>query len=177
MENLIPLCDEIISMYEDNDRGVILSCAERYCEKNVLTEEELGLFVPALKGCAVIAIAEEVEKDSDEEMAKLFSLLRYLSSSDISESLFKLSRIEKVLLRDPAGVYADMADESRSMYRSAVVSLSKKYGISEEDALKMVTINPAKMLHVDDRVGSIKEGKDAIKRLPFADTISAYSGN
>jgi cytosine/adenosine deaminase-related metal-dependent hydrolase len=37
-----------------------------------------------------------------------------------------------------------------------------KYGgMSEVDALKMVTINPAKMLHVDDRVGSIKVGKDA----------------
>lgn len=34
-------------------------------------------------------------------------------------------------------------------------------GVSEEDALKFVTLNPAKMLHIDDRVGSIKEGKDA----------------
>ena len=36
-----------------------------------------------------------------------------------------------------------------------------KYGgVSEEDALKMVTLNPAKMLHVDDKVGSLKNGKD-----------------
>lgn len=34
-------------------------------------------------------------------------------------------------------------------------------GVSEEDALKFVTLNPAKMLHIDDRVGSIKAGKDA----------------
>lgn len=34
-------------------------------------------------------------------------------------------------------------------------------GVSEEDALKFVTLNPAKMLHIDDRVGSIKVGKDA----------------
>lgn len=34
---------------------------------------------------------------------------------------------------------------------------SIKYGgMSEEEALKMVTINPAKMLHVDSKVGSIK---------------------
>lgn len=33
-------------------------------------------------------------------------------------------------------------------------------GVSEEDALKFVTLNPAKMLHIDDRVGSIKVGKD-----------------
>lgn len=33
--------------------------------------------------------------------------------------------------------------------------------VSEEDAWKFVTLNPAKMLHLDDRVGSIKVGKDA----------------
>jgi adenine deaminase len=37
-----------------------------------------------------------------------------------------------------------------------------KYGgISEEDAWKMVTLNPAILLHLDDRMGSIKVGKDA----------------
>jgi imidazolonepropionase-like amidohydrolase len=36
------------------------------------------------------------------------------------------------------------------------------YGnVSEEEALKFVTLNPAKMLHIDHRVGSIKAGKDA----------------
>ena len=34
-------------------------------------------------------------------------------------------------------------------------------GVSEEDAWKFVTLNPAKMLHVDDRIGSLKAGKDA----------------
>ncbi len=34
-------------------------------------------------------------------------------------------------------------------------------GVSEEDALKFVTLNPAKMLHIDNKVGSLKAGKDA----------------
>ncbi|SMC68700.1 amidohydrolase family protein [Pedobacter africanus] len=34
-------------------------------------------------------------------------------------------------------------------------------GVPEEDALKFVTLNPAKMLHIDSRVGSLKAGKDA----------------
>ena len=33
-------------------------------------------------------------------------------------------------------------------------------GLSHESALKMITINPAKTLHIDDRAGSIKVGKD-----------------
>ena len=33
--------------------------------------------------------------------------------------------------------------------------------MSEEDAWKLVTLNPAKMLHIDQQVGSLKVGKDA----------------
>lgn len=37
-----------------------------------------------------------------------------------------------------------------------------KYGgVSEEEALKMVTLNVAEILHIDDRVGSLAPGKDA----------------
>jgi imidazolonepropionase-like amidohydrolase len=34
-------------------------------------------------------------------------------------------------------------------------------GMDQAEALKMVTINPAKLLMIDDRVGSLREGKDA----------------
>lgn len=37
----------------------------------------------------------------------------------------------------------------------------KYVGMSEEDALKFVTLNPAKQLHIDDRVGTLEVGKDA----------------
>ncbi|OFZ36079.1 MAG: hypothetical protein A3D92_12365 [Bacteroidetes bacterium RIFCSPHIGHO2_02_FULL_44_7] len=33
--------------------------------------------------------------------------------------------------------------------------------MSEENAWKMVTLNPAKLLHLDDRMGSLRDGKDA----------------
>ncbi|HVW95325.1 MAG TPA: amidohydrolase family protein [Mucilaginibacter sp.] len=50
------------------------------------------------------------------------------------------------------------------------------YGkMSEEEALKLVTINPATMLHVDNRVGSIKVGKDADLVLWSADPLSIYA--
>ncbi len=50
------------------------------------------------------------------------------------------------------------------------------YGhMSEEEALKLVTLNPAKMLHVDKRVGSIKAGKDADLVLWSANPLSIYA--
>ena len=33
--------------------------------------------------------------------------------------------------------------------------------MDEYDAIKAITINPAKILHLENRIGSIKEGKDA----------------
>ncbi|MFN2262271.1 MAG: amidohydrolase family protein, partial [Psychroflexus sp.] len=51
-----------------------------------------------------------------------------------------------------------------------------KYGnVSEEEAWKFVTLNPAKLLHIDDRVGSIKVGKDADLVLWNAHPLSVYA--
>lgn len=48
-------------------------------------------------------------------------------------------------------------------------------GIGEEDAWKMVTLNPAKLLRVDDRVGSVKAGKDADLVLWNDNPLSVYA--
>ncbi len=57
-------------------------------------------------------------------------------------------------------INSDDAEMARRLNQEAA-KVVKYGGVSEEDALKMVTLNPAKMLHVDDRVGSLKAGKDA----------------
>ena len=51
---------------------------------------------------------------------------------------------------------------SRNVRRQPVpASLSMAYGLSEEEAVKAITINPAKILGIDDKVGSLEEGKIA----------------
>jgi adenine deaminase len=47
--------------------------------------------------------------------------------------------------------------------------------MSEEEAWKMVTINPAKLLHVDHKVGSIAVGKDADLVLWNNHPMSVYA--
>jgi N-acetylglucosamine-6-phosphate deacetylase len=55
---------------------------------------------------------------------------------------------------------SDSSDLSRRLYTEAAKAV--KYGAtSEEEALKFVTINPAKQLRIDQRVGSLEPGKDA----------------
>jgi urease alpha subunit len=51
-----------------------------------------------------------------------------------------------------------------------------KYGgVSEIEAMKMITINPARMLHIDDKVGSVSVGKDADLVLWSGHPLSVYS--
>jgi imidazolonepropionase-like amidohydrolase len=57
-------------------------------------------------------------------------------------------------------INSDDAEMARRLNQEAAKSV-KYGGMSEDDAWKMVTINPATMLHVNDKVGSIKVGKDA----------------
>ena len=46
-------------------------------------------------------------------------------------------------------------------YLSLSAALAAKAGLPEYEAIKAITINPAKILKLDDRIGSIKTGKDA----------------
>jgi len=55
---------------------------------------------------------------------------------------------------------SDDAEMGRRLNQEAA-KIVKYGGVSEVDAWKMVTLNPAKLLHIDDRMGSLKAGKDA----------------
>jgi imidazolonepropionase-like amidohydrolase len=55
---------------------------------------------------------------------------------------------------------SDDAEMARRLNQEAAKAV--KYGrVPEEEALKFVTLNPAKLLHIDHKTGSLKPGKDA----------------
>jgi imidazolonepropionase-like amidohydrolase len=66
---------------------------------------------------------------------------------------------------------SDSDELARRLYWEAAKAM-KYGGVSEAEALKMVTLNPAWQLGIDKRVGSIEVGKDAdiaiFSRHPFA---------
>lgn len=70
-------------------------------------------------------------------------------------------------------INSDDAEMARRLNQEAAKSI--KYGMSEEEALDMVTINPATMLHIQDRTGSIRVGKDADLVLWNNDPLSVYA--
>ncbi len=71
-------------------------------------------------------------------------------------------------------INSDDAEMGRRLNQEAAKTI--KYGeISEEDAWKMVTLNPAKMLHLDNQMGSIKVGKSADIVLWTDHPLSVYA--
>jgi len=71
-------------------------------------------------------------------------------------------------------INSDDAEMARRLNQEAAKTI-KYGGVSEEDALKMVTLNPAKALHVADKVGSIKVGKDADVVIWSEHPLSIYA--
>ena len=71
-------------------------------------------------------------------------------------------------------INSDDAEMARRLNQEAAKTVLYG-GVSEAEAWKMVTLNPAKLLHVDDRVGSVKAGKDADLVLWSDNPLSVYA--
>ncbi len=67
----------------------------------------------------------------------------------------------------------DPVTESRFLLRTAAITV--RGGLSPDEALKTVTINPAQALKLDHRVGSLEVGKDADFAILSGEPFSAYT--
>jgi len=73
-----------------------------------------------------------------------------------------------------ASINSDDAELSRHLNTEAAKSI-KWGGLTEDEALALVTINPAKQLRVDSRVGSLETGKDADVVIWNHHPLSSYA--
>jgi imidazolonepropionase-like amidohydrolase len=71
-------------------------------------------------------------------------------------------------------INSDDAEEATHLNQEAAKSM-KWGGLSPDEALKLVTLNPAIQLHIADRVGSIEPGKDADLAIYDKDPLSVYA--
>jgi len=81
------------------------------------------------------------------------------------------------LMRD-MGVVVSFNSDSDEMARRLNMEAAKavRYGnCPPEEALKFVTLNPAKQLHIDNRVGSLEVGKDGDFVIWNGDPLSSFS--
>jgi len=81
-------------------------------------------------------------------------------------------------LMNEAGVSVSIKSDSEELIRHLNLEAAKmvKYGgVSEAEALAMITINPARQLGLDDRLGSLEVGKDADIALFNGHPFDAFS--
>jgi imidazolonepropionase-like amidohydrolase len=71
-------------------------------------------------------------------------------------------------------INSDDSEEATHLNQEAAKTI-KYGGLSREEALKLVTLNPAMQLGIDKRVGSIDTGKDADLVIYNHDPLSAYA--
>ena len=79
---------------------------------------------------------------------------------------------------DQVGVLVSFNSDSDELARRMNWEASKavRYGgLSPGEALKFVTINPARQLRIDHRTGSLEQGKDADFVIWSGDPLSTYS--
>jgi imidazolonepropionase-like amidohydrolase len=69
---------------------------------------------------------------------------------------------------------SDSSEEARHLNQEAAKTM-KWGGLTEDQALALITINPAKQLRIDDRVGSIEVGKDADIAIFDHHPLSVYA--
>ena len=85
---------------------------------------------------------------------------------------------ENAAILEKAGVKVaintdDSVTESRFYLRTG--SIAVRGGMSEDAALKALTLNPAQMMHLDHRVGSLEKGKDADFAILSGRPFSSYT--
>ena len=71
-------------------------------------------------------------------------------------------------------INSDDAEEAQHLNQEAAKTI-KYGGLSREEAIKLVTINPAMQLGIEKRVGSIEAGKDADFAIYNHDPLSVYA--
>ena len=125
---------------------------DAFQESVCLTEAELASFIPALRIELIAALARAcgqllnvitdnaVEDGLAPLLGRLFSSLRFLSGFDASKILERVNRVERMLELDPAGVYAEMDEQTRFIYRREVARLAAATAESEQAVAERVLL-------------------------------------
>ena len=169
--------------------------------KDIKRDFDLEALVPVVRGemrCRIhchraddivtaIRIAEEFQLDyTIEHCTEGYKILDFLKAKKAKVVIGPLlmgpqkfeiwgCRQDTPAVFEKAGIQAFclMADDSSATKWLPVhVGIAMRQGLSFEQALKCVTINPARLLQLEDRVGSLEVGKDAdiaiFNGMPFS---------
>ncbi|NLA86297.1 MAG: hypothetical protein GX847_03230, partial [Clostridiales bacterium] len=156
------------------------------------SEAELAFFIPALRLELIACLADACQKlrfvisDGVVEdglatyFGRLFSSLRFLSGFDASKILESVNRVERTLRRDPAGIYAEMDEQTRYSYRREIARLAEQSGESEhQTASKILTLSQKYNRHIGfyifiEPMGFLRKGRTGAAYISFIILASLF---
>ena len=100
-----------------------------------LTHEEHALLLPAMKASVVVSLAAlfALDDPEDEAVGTHFTALRTLSALDLGEMLERTDALDRILRRDPEGIYPKMDRSTRAQYRAMLALQARRRGVFERD--------------------------------------------
>lgn len=163
-EALIPLLDKSISAHFHAHRADDIFTAIRIAK-------EFNLDLVLVHGTESYKIKDYLKKD------KIPVLCGPIISDRSKPELLNLTPESPGILSNNGISTAIITDhpETPIQYLRMSLMVAIKNGMKKEDALKAITINPAKICKIDDKVGSIKVGKDADFVVFEKDLFDFYS--
>ena len=124
-EKCLALCEKSVDISED-------TLSEYFKKEKIggVTAE----FIPLAMTCALNEYAaKSIREGSAKRLKYAVDSLRILSETDFDRVLKRISLTEKILLRDPTGVYEKMSEETKKIYRRNIALKAMKNGKSEEE--------------------------------------------
>ena len=100
-----------------------------------LTHAEHSLLLPALKAALIcrLALLLGTEVPEPDAVGACFTSLRMLSALDMQPMLERTDALDRILRRDPAGVYPKMDRDTRAQYRAVLARQARRRGLNETD--------------------------------------------
>lgn len=139
-----------LARFETIDEQEICAFLSGIQEVEPLTEEELWRVPAALEAGLLTQLretAEELERllargehaqGLEPEMRMLFAHFRHLRSLSLEHTLEELSMVERLFRQDPSGVYPQMSDESRQIYRQTLCRLARHEKLSQQACAQQI---------------------------------------
>lgn len=123
---------EIIEYYIESAQKI------RSFESSELSAMALMLRAALISGAAQACSEDVTEEERMRLLSDAVKTLNFLNTFDFSQIVERQSSLEKILSRDPAGVYSKMDERTRALYRSRIAKLALKRGIAENEAAELV---------------------------------------
>ena len=159
----------VLSCGGSADASRMTAYLEGFQEVCPLEERELALLPDALRFSLILRL-----RSHPKEAEQAFRTLKWLNDCKVSALLESVSLVERILRKDPAGVYPQMDEESRQDYRHLTAVLAARHGLSEpEAAMKAIELSQAEGCHVGEFL-YIRPLGEQRKRKPYTAYLALH---